>query len=99
MRTVLLFLALIGLAGCEESVEQTDRMDAVTFFTGDPAVDGCGWLLITEQDTLSPVNLDSEFHEDSLKVRIRYKKLSDSVFCAWRKTGYKSVELTDIVRN
>lgn len=96
------FLFLSLFTSCEESVkhksENVEVSDAYTFFAGDPAVDGCGWLLIADSVTLSPDKLDSKFHKDSLKVRVKYKKLSDTMFCAWRNPGYTIVELLDIVQ-
>ncbi|WP_375578423.1 hypothetical protein ABWH96_15510 [Marivirga tractuosa] len=108
----ILVLSLFGLYafGCESQSpvdkvpeEQIDKIpegqrdvEALVFYEGDPSVDGCGWLIQHDQDSYSPVNLDSVFKIDSLKVVLSYKILESTWNCGWRLPGYKEIEILEI---
>lgn len=62
---------------------------------GNPAVDGCGWMIVSEQHNFFPTNLSRTMWVDSLPVRFRYRTLGDHV-CAWSVIGGGSIELLDL---
>ena len=70
--------------------------DAVVYFYGDPALDGCGWVVDVSSTIYKPSNLPVEFNEDKLEVRIKYKVL-DSVRCGMM-TKYKGMYIEEIVK-
>lgn len=100
----ILVLSLFGLYAfsCESKPsldkipEGQSDVSALVFYEGDPAVDGCGWLIQHDQDSYSPVNLDSVFKIDSLKVVLSYKILESTWNCGWRQPGYKEIEILEI---
>jgi hypothetical protein len=65
-------------------------------FDGSPAVDGCGWLIHHDQNFHTPVNLDSLFMIDSLKVILSYNILESTWNCGWRQLGYREIEIVEI---
>lgn len=66
---------------------------------GDPAADGCGWVVVGETETFFPQDLPKRFQEDSLRVRFRYRVVKDSSTCAWMTVMHKTIALTDIKRS
>jgi hypothetical protein len=104
MKTIVLLILSIGLFAfsCENQspvdmdIEAQNNVSALIVYEGDPAVDGCGWLIQRGQNFYSPVNLDSDFKTDSLKVVVSYKILESSWNCGWREPGYKQIEILNI---
>jgi hypothetical protein len=102
MRTVALFILSTALFSfsCENQSSLSDigperqsEVSAVVVYEGDPAVDGCGWLIQHAQKFYSPVNLGSDFKIDSLKIVLSYKVLESTWNCGWREPGYKQIEV------
>ncbi|WKV10860.1 hypothetical protein [Marivirga harenae] len=108
----ILALSLFGLYafGCESQSpvdkvpeEQIDKIpegqrdvEALVFYDGNPGVDGCGWLILHDQNFHATVNLDSVFMIDSLKVVLTYSFLESNRFCGWRDSGYREIEILEI---
>lgn len=102
IRYVFLIVGLCALS-CENqspSVNSVIEVDvpALVLYEGDPAVDGCGWLIQRDKSFYSPVDLDSEFQSDSLKVILTYQVLESTWNCGWRESGYEEIEITKIIR-
>lgn len=56
--------------------------DAIVVNTGDPAADGCGWLLKTNTDsTYNAPNLAVQYQVNNLKIHIAYHKLTTRYYC------------------
>jgi len=69
--------------------------DALIRFYGDPAVDGCGWVVDVSSTVYMPKNLNSDFYVDSLEVKIKYKAL-DSVNCGMKKNAFRAMLIEEI---
>ena len=69
--------------------------DAVIRYFGDPALDGCGWVVEVASTIYMPNNLTSEFHRDSLKVKLKYTIL-DRVNCGLVKDAYPAISIEEI---
>lgn len=54
-------------------------------FLGDPAIDGCGWVIALEEDRTTRNKrakmLDAEFKKDELEVELTYRKTEDVSPC------------------
>ena len=61
---------------------------------GSPAVDGCGWVIIVDDNVYAPVGgkLDNEFYKDNLKILMDFKKLSSFRDCNWWSPDYGKVK-------
>ena len=100
----ILALSLFGLYafGCEsqspmDKVPEGQRgVSALIFYEGNPSLDGWAWLIQHDQDSYSPVNLDSVFRIDSLKVLLSYRVLESTWNCGWKLPGYKEIEILEI---
>ena len=68
--------------------------DAIVRFYGEPALDGCGWVIDVSSTIYLPSNLPAEFSEDKLEVRIKYNAL-DSVRCGMMMK-YKGMYIEEI---
>lgn len=87
-RTFLpLFFLLIFSAchGAKENAKEEDPEEGVTAevtVKDHTQLDGCQYLLINEEEEkLNPLNLDKEYFEDGLKLRIRYEKADAMTTC------------------
>ena len=86
----VLILCITAVLSCKKnSTNPSVTANALVLNYGDPAADGCGWIIkITGTDsTYSPVTLADAYKTDSLKVTISYT-LADSKFnCGWLPGG------------
>lgn len=76
--------------------EISEAQKAIVLFAGDPAVDGCGWLLDIENKLYAPVNLNPKFQVDSLGVTVKYEVQPGTWNCGWRTPGYQKIEIKEI---
>jgi hypothetical protein len=101
---VFFLLVILLLAqGCnsKNNIVQKDDCsnckDAMVLNYGDPALDGCGWMLEVSSVTYKANNLPLEFKLDSLKVQVEYR-IAETIKCGMAAIEYPSVGLTKIVR-
>jgi hypothetical protein len=69
--------------------------DAVIRYFGDPALDGCGWVVDVASTIYMPSNLAPQFHIDSLKVQLKYT-VKERVNCGMLKDAYPSISIEEI---
>lgn len=76
----ILTFILVIISSCKKDDLSAD---ATVINSGDPAADGCGWLIKINSTgiTYSPVNLSVMFETDGLKVRIAYRVLKTKFGC------------------
>jgi len=80
MKKVKLVLILFGIIGittfsCNDNLDSlsvNQNTPGLVLYYGDPAVDGCGWMIEINKVAYSPILLDSGFKKDSLKVILDY---------------------------
>lgn len=93
---ILLGLTLFIWFSCDE--EQDYRTaDAIIIDAGNPAADGCGWLIEISNETFKPTELDEQFQENNLSVTIEYKVLYSEWSCGWILEKYKEIKIKNIV--
>lgn len=89
------------LARCEK-VDFTEGpcpewADAMVRDYGDPAVDGCGWVLVMDDVAhRSFTGIDSTFLVDSMLVRIHFRHRLDRDNCGLAPNHLAMIELLDI---
>ncbi|MEP0007176.1 MAG: hypothetical protein ABJ387_05060 [Balneola sp.] len=83
----LIFIPLIFLTlSCDSNIEESlvYSREGIMEFSGEPAVDGCGWNIKTNKgETFHPVNLTNNFKRDSLEVGLLLKPLDDKFLCSF----------------
>lgn len=96
--TIFLVLSLGFLAiSCEKKDELNQQhTNGLVLYYGDPAVDGCGWMIKIDTVVYAPVNLDANFQKDSLKVVVDYQTLKSTWNCGWRSSGYQQIKIGNI---
>lgn len=100
----IIITALILFSSCKSKKETLSDAscesceDAIIRFYGEPASDGCGWVVKASDTIYMPKNLLPEFYTDSLKVRIKYKVL-ERVNCGLLKDAYPSIFIEEIYKN
>ena len=95
--TLLILSACKSKGGTVSDTTCDSCEDAMIRFYGDPALDGCGWVVNASSTIYMPENLLPEFYEDSLKVRIKYKVL-ERVNCGLLKDAYPSIFIEEIYK-
>lgn len=88
IRTLLPFLLLLIFPSCHGAKENAKEEDPEKGVTAEVTVkdhtqlDGCQYLLLTgDQEKLNPLNLDKEYFEDGLQLRVRYEKADAMTTC------------------
>tara|TARA_B110000046_G_scaffold82339_1_gene90626 strand:+ start:356 stop:568 length:213 start_codon:yes stop_codon:yes gene_type:complete len=69
----------------------------VIFDLGNPALDGCGWVIQIDGENNRATEIDSNFLEDSLLVRIHYNKLQSVSTCGIG-SSISEIEINNISR-
>ncbi|MBT8276786.1 MAG: hypothetical protein KJO39_11620 [Bacteroidia bacterium] len=91
----LLFLSCKSKDGLLMESECGKCEDAVIRNYGDPALDGCGWVVDVSSTIYKPENLPEQYKIDSLDVMIGYKVL-DSVNCGLIRNAHPGISITEI---
>lgn len=92
-------IIVISAFGCSKTkITSPERQDVsgMILYMGDPAVDGCGWLIKIDTMLYSPITLGSSFQKDSLKVILDYELLNSTWNCGWRIPGYFQINIKNI---
>ena len=91
-------VALFLICGCRKDSHINDlKTDAIILDLGNPAADGCGWVIRVGNIDYKPENLDSKWERDSLKVRINYDMMKGSYSCGIAANiGFSYIHLNDI---
>jgi hypothetical protein len=97
---IFLFVIILGLISfsCKQSsdISGSQYSKGLILYFGDPAVDGCGWMVQTNDSIYAPTNLDTKFQIDSLKVVLNFNRLNSTWNCGWRNPGYRQIKIIDI---
>lgn len=97
---IILFSALI--VSCRKdritSSAETKEVSARVVYKGDPAVDGCGWQIISDTGTpFMPENLDAAFKTVNLEIIISFTTVGE-FDCSYTHSGngIPTIHLTGI---
>ncbi len=87
-----------GLIECPPDVENCFSVQLAQIkWEGEPAVDGCGWVLQVEGVRYHPENLESQFKEDELSVSVTFQELGYNGPHCW--IGLPAVTILDMEEN
>ena len=93
---VMLTVGFIAVSCDNKSNRELQTTNGLVLNYGNPEVDGCGWVIKVDTVVYSPVNLDTAFKQDSLKVKVDYQILNTYFSCGWRTPGYRQIKITSI---
>lgn len=100
---IVTIMAAVALAaGCCRYSDYPDDEDpdvwitATIVYTGAPEADGCGWLVMIDDEYYYPVNLEDEYRIENLPVKIRYAYDPIEFRCGRGGTPYPSIRISDI---
>jgi len=97
---IIIGVGLLGLTACcpyyDDDWEETRSRwtDATVVDMGAPEVDGCGWLVLIEDEYYYPVNLADELRSDGLEIEIRYYYDPIEYRCGLGGTRIPSIRIT-----
>ncbi len=96
--------SILLFSACKSKQNTTDEttcdtcIDAMVLFYGDPALDGCGWVLEVASEIYMPKNLPSEFQKDSLPVNIKFQE-QGRANCGLLQDKYPAMYIEKIRKN
>jgi len=95
---LLLFFAFCLFAASCGTKNESDGLlqNGLVLNYGEPAADGCGWVIQINKVDYSPINLDAKFKKDSLKVVVNYQILASTFNCGWRDSGYQQIKIMSV---
>jgi hypothetical protein len=99
-----LVVLMVCLGGCKKDDLDpngglgTDWEEGVVYFTGEPAVDGCGWLLLMDGEVYSVKNIPSELEIDGLDIWLKGVVEDDSFSCGLGGTSYPVFNISEAVQ-
>lgn len=98
MKKPILIICLLFLCfACNKNNESNYLTNnGLIYFTGELALDGCGWLITIDSVVYAPDELDSAYQIDSLPVIIKYEMLNTSFICGWSGNGIPQIEIVKI---
>lgn len=88
---VAILLFLFSSCKKEEQFESALILDL-----GDPALDGCGWVVELEGTNYKPLALNEEFQHDSLMVMIKYEIKSTMANCGLVPNALNQMDIKEI---
>lgn len=94
--TYLLLTSLLLSSSCEKDSITTIQDKATILYEGDPAVDGCGYFLLIEENKFKPIELKSEFSVEGLIVNVEYQLLDAKWACNWQENKFNQIKIINI---
>ena len=91
--SLLILICIFIISACEKEGE---FVNAVILDGGDPALDGCGWLIEISSVSYKPQNLPDIFKVDSMEVEIKYNKLNTKADCGFAQDVFDEISLDEI---
>jgi hypothetical protein len=91
--TLLILICFLAFSACKKD---NKLIYAIIRDGGDPAVDGCGWLIEMSNETFKPKNLSDEFKVNGMEVEIKYDKLDDMANCGLSQDAFHEISLREI---
>ena len=88
--------ALLSQEGETVLDEEILVQEAVISFAGDAALDGCGWIIETQDNIYYPTNLDDVFQVDSLPINLEFTPLESRHCNQWGTVGIQEIEILNI---
>jgi hypothetical protein len=101
--SLVALIVVITAASCKkDNTEASSNSTCITarvHYGGDPAVDGTGWVLVTDTVTYKfevPDNLDASFKTEGLVVDVCYLVTDNDFVCFCTPPSRKIIHLTSI---
>ena len=95
---ILFMITLISSFNCRKDEQKSvgkSNIGIILYF-GDPAVNGCGWVIKIDTTIYSPIELETKFKIDSLEVKLDCEILDSWWKCGWREPGYREIQIKTI---
>lgn len=104
MKKLLLLLIIstiyFSCSSDEGTVEiSNDFVSGEVIYTGEPEVDGCGYMLIIDEGRYKPINLPPNYQQHKLKVMLTYKEDPTGYQCGDLPYSQTTIEILEIVKN
>ena len=96
-QTIIFTLTIImTLSACNK---ENKFENAIIRDYGDPAVDGCGWVVDISSTIYTPRDLPTQFQVDKLEVKMKYDILDSKFKCGvFLQLSYDEIHIRNIKR-
>lgn len=103
MKKLLLLLTVstifFSCSSDEDTIEiSNDFISGEVIYTGEPEVDGCGYMLIIDEERYKPINLPPSYHQHKLKVMLTYKEDPTGYLCGDLPYPQTTIEILEIIK-
>ncbi len=98
----IIFLCAIALlffatTSCKrEDGENMLKDKAIVVYTGEPALDGCGYFLKIGNIEYKPLSQLPSFCKNGMTVLVNYKVVKNKWKCNWRPKEYRQIKIFNI---
>jgi hypothetical protein len=102
IKTRILIIAIITLlpvlySACKKDGNKSKKANGMVLNLGNPAADGCGWVIRVDHVDYTPINLDTTFQQDSLQVKVTYDLLQSRFQCGFAANiGFSEIKIKSI---
>jgi hypothetical protein len=93
---ILSILSFVALSSCNKTPSPQFSENAIIRYYGDPALDGCGWVLEFSDHNYKAINLPENFKIDSLEVHVEYNLLESWASCGLLADAYAEIDILNI---
>ena len=94
VQRIAICLLAIALSSC--NLFDPDFVKGTIHYTGDPSVDGCGFIINIDNNEYKPMNLSSDYEQDGLKVKVKYEETADGFSCGDLPTPKTTIKILKI---
>ena len=94
MKYLISALFILTLFSCKKDTQ--DFQNGIVLDFGDPAVDGCGWMVQVGNTVYKPTNLANSFQVDSQTVLIEFKNLGTAAGCGFNPNAHTEIQVLNI---
>ena len=89
-------LLIFALISCDSDDLTIVETQGTVLDSGDPAADGCGWLIRIDGINYSPTYLNSQYRQDSLTVLIKAEFLTSTFTCGISANDIPQIRIEQI---
>ncbi len=93
---LVLFLSVFVVSSCNSEGPEIIETRATVIDAGNPAADGCGWLIRIDGADYHPTYLNSQYHQNGLEVLVKVEYLSTDFSCGLSGTEIQQIRLIQI---
>ena len=93
---IAIFISASTYSCQKEEKLETKFANGIVKDYGEPAVDGCGWLIEISSKLYKPQNLTEDFQVDNLGIELKYTLLNTKATCGLSSMLFDEINIVEI---